>query len=51
MIEFKEVDYIHPNGAKALDRINLIIKKNTINAIVGSNGAGKTTLARHINGL
>ena len=51
MIKFKQVSYSHPGGTKALDKINLTINKNSLNAIVGSNGAGKTTLAKHINGL
>jgi energy-coupling factor transport system ATP-binding protein len=51
MIEFCNVDYVHPNGVIALKNINLKIKKGEVTAIVGENGAGKTTLIKHSNGL
>ena len=37
-------------GMKALDNINVNIKKNTLSAIIGPNGAGKTTLFNVICG-
>lgn len=36
---------------KALDRININIKKNTIHGIIGENGAGKTTLLQMMAGV
>jgi ribose transport system ATP-binding protein len=38
-------------GVKALDDINLKIKKGEVHALVGENGAGKTTLIRLISGI
>lgn len=36
---------------KALDGIDLEIKKGEFVAVIGSNGSGKSTLARHLNAL
>ena len=36
---------------RALDGINLSIKKGTIIAILGGNGSGKSTFAKHINAI
>ena len=36
---------------KALDEIDLDVKKGDFIAILGANGSGKSTLARHINAL
>jgi ribose transport system ATP-binding protein len=38
-------------GVKALDNINVKIKKGEVHALVGENGAGKTTLIRLISGI
>jgi subfamily B ATP-binding cassette protein MsbA len=44
-IEFKEVSYTYLSSKqKALDNINLSIKKGELVAIVGKSGGGKTTL-------
>ena len=44
-IEFKGVSFTYPSARhKALDNINLKIKKGEIIAIVGKSGGGKTTL-------
>ncbi len=51
MIEFKDVSYVHPNGIRALDGVNLKIERGEKVAIVGENGAGKTTLVKHVTGL
>jgi energy-coupling factor transport system ATP-binding protein len=51
MIEFQEVTFVHPNGVKALEGVNLRIDQGETVAIVGENGAGKTTLVRHVTGL
>lgn len=38
-------------GVKALDDVNLSIKKNEIHALVGENGAGKSTLMNILSGV
>lgn len=50
MIELKKVRKTF-NDIKALDEINLSIKKGSIFGLLGSNGAGKTTLLRTIAGI
>ena len=49
-LEINEVSKSFP-GVKALDNINLNIKKGEVHALVGENGAGKTTLIRLISGI
>lgn len=42
--ELKHVDFAYPNGTKALFDVSMVIKPNTINALVGLSGAGKSTV-------
>ncbi len=51
MIVFENVEYVYPNGFKALRGVNLEIESGEIVALMGENGAGKTTLLKHLNGL
>ncbi|WP_432407355.1 ABC transporter ATP-binding protein [Wukongibacter sp. M2B1] len=39
------------NNIKALDNVNMHVKKGSIYGLVGENGAGKTTLIKHIMGV
>ncbi len=49
MIEFKNVSKIYKGGqVKALDNINLHIKKEEFVYLVGESGAGKTTLLKFL---
>lgn len=51
-IEFKNLSFKYPNTNEyILKDINLIIKNNTRNSIVGRNGAGKTTLIKLLLGF
>ncbi|MCB9079799.1 MAG: substrate-binding domain-containing protein [Anaerolineaceae bacterium] len=38
-------------GVKALDNVQLTVRKGTINALMGENGAGKSTLMKILNGI
>ncbi|MCL4133209.1 UNVERIFIED_CONTAM: hypothetical protein GTU68_052005 [Idotea baltica] len=42
--ELRNVDFSYPNGTKALFDVSMVIKPNTINALVGLSGAGKSTI-------
>lgn len=44
-IEFKDVTFSYDEKESALKSINVIFKKNSVNAIIGPSGAGKSTMA------
>ncbi|WEJ57249.1 ABC transporter ATP-binding protein [Devosia sp. FJ2-5-3] len=50
MIEIENVVKAYPN-TRAVDGVSLVVKPNTICALVGTSGSGKTTLLRMINRL
>lgn len=50
VIEAKNIVKIFP-GVRALDGVNLQIKKGTVHALVGENGAGKSTLMHTLGGI
>lgn len=51
MIKFENVSKVYSNGFKALQCINLHIKKGEIMALIGPSGCGKTTTMKMINKL
>ena len=54
MIDFLKINNVtklYRNKFKALDGINLKIKKGEIFALLGPNGAGKSTLINSIGGI
>lgn len=48
MIKFINVSKVYPNGAVALDGVNLEIEKGEFITVIGPSGAGKTTLNKLI---
>lgn len=53
IIRIKNLDYTYSKGSvfekKALDNINLSIKKGEILGVIGHTGSGKSTLMQHLN--
>ena len=45
------VTFTYPDGTRALDGVDLVIRSGERVAIIGQNGSGKSTLVRHLNGL
>jgi branched-chain amino acid transport system permease protein len=41
----------HFGGLKALDEVELLVRRNTVHALVGPNGSGKTTLLNVLSGI
>lgn len=50
ILEMKNITKTFP-GVKALDNVNLQVKKGEIHALVGENGAGKSTLMNVLSGI
>lgn len=51
IIQVLDAGYTYPDGTKALEKINLSIKRGEFVALIGQNGSGKTTLAKCIAGI
>ena len=49
IIEMKDISKFFP-GTRALDHVNLKLRKGEIHALVGENGAGKSTLMNILTG-
>jgi len=50
-IEFQDVSYARPGGARILDHLTLTVPAGEVVALVGRSGAGKTTLLKLVNRL
>lgn len=51
IIQTKNLEYIYPDGTKALQGVDLKIKRGSKVAVLGSNGSGKSTLFLNLNGV
>jgi len=51
ILELKGLTKVYPGGLKALDSVDLTIRRGEIFALLGPNGAGKTTLIGAVCGL
>ncbi|MEP6639243.1 MAG: ABC transporter ATP-binding protein, partial [Chloroflexota bacterium] len=45
------VDFVYPDGTRALGGVDLHVAPGERVAIIGQNGSGKSTLVRHLDGL
>ncbi len=50
LLEMKDITKTFP-GVKALDTVNLQVKRGEIHALIGENGAGKSTLMNVLSGV
>ena len=50
LLEMRNITKEFP-GVKALDDVNLEVRRGSIHALVGENGAGKSTLMNVLSGL
>jgi len=50
ILEMKDITKVFP-GVKALNNVNLKVKRGEIHALVGENGAGKSTLMKVLSGV
>lgn len=51
IIQVRGLVHTYPGGVRALDGVDLTVRRGEFLAIAGQNGSGKTTLALHLNGL
>jgi osmoprotectant transport system ATP-binding protein len=51
VVAWKGVSKVYPDGHKALERVDLEVRRGEILAILGTSGSGKTTLLKMVNRL
>jgi len=50
LLQMKNITKVFP-GCKALDHVDLTVKKGSVHALMGENGAGKSTLIKVLTGV
>ena len=50
VLELRNIEKNFP-GVKALDNVNLQLRKQSVHALLGENGAGKSTLMKILSGV
>ena len=50
-LEIRGLVFAYPDGTRALEGIDLVIRQGESVAVIGPNGAGKSTLLLHLNGI
>lgn len=50
-VRIEDLNYVYPDGTRALNNVSLTIFRGESVALMGPNGAGKSTLALHLNGI
>jgi cobalt/nickel transport system ATP-binding protein len=51
VIRVRNLEYVYPDGTKALEGIDLDVFRGESVGLIGPNGAGKSTLLLHLNGI
>lgn len=51
IVDVQELEHVYPSGSRALNGVDLQIRRGEFLGIIGQNGAGKTSLVKHFNGL
>jgi len=51
IVEVRDLEYVYPDGTKALRGVGFTLTHGESVALVGANGAGKSTLLLHLNGF
>ncbi len=50
-VEIKDLNYVYPDGTRALSHLDLHVFEGEAVGLIGPNGAGKSTLLLHLNGI
>ena len=51
VISISNLSHVYPPDVRALDGVNVVVRKGTTVGLVGQNGSGKTTLCLHLVGV